>query len=507
VRFAYSLHRILCSFLMLKSIGLKLALPTALVGGLFFLIVRADSLSKSETEAVIAPKSEQKDSVWNSPDSVFQPYGDVVKGVLTFRGNPTRTYYGTGPLPLQAPRVRWAYPEKGSMCSVSYLRDKGDTWCGMGWTGQPAVFERDGRTLVAFGAFDKKVHLIDASTGRDVIRPLLTGDIIKGSPTVDPDGYPLIYLGSRDDNLRVISFDGDELKTLWSLNAYDVKPVLWDDDWDSSPVILKDYMLTGGENGHFHVVKLNRSYGKDGKVVVRPQLIANVPGWDQELLAVFPKPAVSIENSVAIYNNTVYFANSAGLLQGWDLTPIASGKPPERIYRMWLGDDTDASIVVDRDGFLYVAVEYELGNQRSQSVGQVLKIDPRVAGDRGIVWRHHVRTKKPDGFWATPALTSTHLIATTDSGKALGINIKSGKIDWSLNYGNQPLWSSPNVVDDKLLLATCDGMLDAYQLNGSNKPQKLWTMKAGRGCFEATAAVWRGRIYVGNRDGKFYGIW
>lgn len=492
---------------MLKSIGLKFVLPTVLVGGLSYLAVNVGSFSKSQTETATISKTEQIESVWHSADSVLKPYGDAVKGILTFRGNPTRTYYGTGPLPLQTPQVRWAYPEQGSMCSVSYLGDKGDTWCGMGWTGQPAVFERDGRTLVAFGAFDKKVHLIDASTGKDVITPLLTGDIIKGSPTVDPDGYPLMYIGSRDNNLRVISFDGDALKTLWSLNAYDVKPVLWDDDWDSSPVILKDYMLTGGENGHFHVVKLNRSYAKDGKVVVRPQLIANVQGWDQELLAVFPKPAVSIENSVAVYNNTVYFSNSAGLLQGWDLNPIEHGKPPKRIYRLWLGDDTDASIVVDRDGFLYVAVEYEIGNKRSHSVGQILKIDPRIEGDSGIVWRHHVRTKKPDGFWSTPALTTNHLIATTDSGDVLGIDINTGTIDWKIDYGNQPLWSSPNVVDNTLLLATCDGMLDAYKLNGSNKPTKIWGLKAGQGCFEATAAVWKGRIYIGNRDGKLYGIW
>ena len=183
-------------------------------------------------------------------------------------------------------------------------------WFGLDWAA--SGFECEGQTLLAFGGFDKKIHLLSAESGRDVRHPLLTGDIIKGSPTVDPDGYPLIYLGSRDNDLRVVSFDGDSLKTLWSLNAYDVTPVLWDDDWDSSPVVLRDYLLTGGENGHFHVVKLNRSYDGHGRVSVDPSLEFNVPGWDEELLSVFPKPAVSIENFVAIYENTIYFANSAG---------------------------------------------------------------------------------------------------------------------------------------------------------------------------------------------------
>ena len=62
-------------------------------------------------------------------------------------------------------------------------------WCGTGWTGQPAVFERDGRTWVAFGAYDRAVHFVDAATGQDILPPFPTGDIIKGSVTVDPDGF------------------------------------------------------------------------------------------------------------------------------------------------------------------------------------------------------------------------------------------------------------------------------------------------------------------------------
>ena len=489
------------------SIGVVLACTTAL-GFAFSEQLFPGVSAEAPPSMGDAPVVEQPiDSQWSSSEGVFRPYGSQVPGVLTFRGNPTRTFYGTGPIPSQAPQVRWTYPRTGVMCSISYLGEQGDQWCGMGWTGQPAVFERDGKTLLAFGGFDKKVHLLDAETGLDVATPLLTGDIIKGSPTVDPDGFPLIYVGSRDNNLRVVSFEGKSLKTLWSLNAYDVEPVLWDDDWDASPLVLKDYLLVGGENGHFHAVKLNRSYDKNGKVVVKPVLVANVRGWDEDLLKVFPKPAVSIENSVSIYGNTVYFANSAGLLQGWDLTPLDQGLPPKRVYRLWLGDDTDASIVQDSDGFLYVAVEYELGNQRSKDVGQILKINPRIPGDQGIVWRQHVRSKKPDGVWATPALTATHLIVPTDSGRVLGLNRRSGALDWSLDYGSQPLWSSPNVVDNTLVLATCGGSLDAYDLKGALMPQKRWSFKAGKGCFEASAAIWKGRTYIGNRDGKLYGIW
>ncbi|MCB1245642.1 MAG: hypothetical protein KDB69_00070, partial [Acidimicrobiia bacterium] len=33
-----------------------------------------------------------------TPDTVFKPWGDVV-GLTMWRGNPTRTFYGTGPIP------------------------------------------------------------------------------------------------------------------------------------------------------------------------------------------------------------------------------------------------------------------------------------------------------------------------------------------------------------------------------------------------------------------------
>src|SRR4029450_11015780 len=33
---------------------------------------------------------------WSYPAKVGQPFGTTVNGLLTFRGNPTRTFYGTG---------------------------------------------------------------------------------------------------------------------------------------------------------------------------------------------------------------------------------------------------------------------------------------------------------------------------------------------------------------------------------------------------------------------------
>ncbi len=263
---------------------------------------------------------------WVNPASAGRPWGDEVQGLLTFRGNPTRTYYGHGPVP-ENPEVLWTFPEGGGMCSVS----SGETWCGSGWTGQPAVWENeaDGRRWVAFGAYDAAVHFLDYDTGERLLPDFAVGDIIKGSVTVDPDGFPLLYTGSRDYYFRIIALDREEPVELWRWSAEAVAPTLWNNDWDGSALVIDDHLFEGGENSQFHIVKLNRGYDAEGKVTVAPELVFNTPGWDDEQLASLGDDEVSIENSVAISGDTVYFGNSGGLIQGWDIGGLAEGQTPD----------------------------------------------------------------------------------------------------------------------------------------------------------------------------------
>ncbi|MEZ5167326.1 MAG: hypothetical protein R2695_12870 [Acidimicrobiales bacterium] len=285
---------------------------------------------------------------WVDPASAGKPQSHVVAGLLTFRGNATRSWYGIGPVPDQ-PRVAWSYPRGDTMCGVSDPGTGPVTWCGTGWTGQPAVFERGDRTWAIFGAYDYAVHFVDAVTGDDILPPFPTDDIIKGSVSVDPDGYPLVYTGSRDNYLRVIAFDQDEPVELWRLSADAAGVRKWNNDWDGSPLVIDDYLFEGGENSVFHIVKLNRGYDGEGHVTVDPQLVFTAPGWDDDLIAAVGDN-VSIENSVAVSGDTVYFANSGGLVQGWDIGDLAVGGEPTRVFRYWVGDDTDASVVIDDEG-------------------------------------------------------------------------------------------------------------------------------------------------------------
>lgn len=442
---------------------------------------------------------------WVDPTSTGGAFPkSKVAGLVTFRGNPTRSYYGTGPMPKQ-PQVLWTYPKNNGLCGESSDTDGVQTWCGTGWNGQPSVWEYAGRTWVSFGAYDYGVHFVDAATGDPILQPLRTSDLAKGTVSVDPDGFPLLYHGSRDNYLRVIAFDRPEATVLWKLSAYDVKPQLWNDDWDGSPLVIDDYLFEGGENGHIHVVKLNRGYGPDGKVTVDPKLVWNAPSWDDELLGEITDRQVSVENSVAISGNTLYFANSGGLVQGWDISGLKDGRTPTRTFRYWAGDDIDASIVIDAEGFLYVASEYERHNARSTTIGQILKLDPRKSDDP-LVWsvKDQVSVGK-SGVWGTPGLYKDMLYVPTNGGELLGIERATGNVRWRKRLPG-PVWQSPVIVDDVLLEGDCSGVLHAFDVrNTAIDPPQLWSVQLS-GCIESTPAVWKGKIYVGARGGRFYAI-
>ncbi|MBA2725426.1 MAG: PQQ-binding-like beta-propeller repeat protein, partial [Actinobacteria bacterium] len=325
-----------------------------------------------------------------------------------------------------------------------------------------------------------------------------------------PDGYPLLYSGSRDDYFRILALDhGRTLHELWRLGADSAPNPVWNDDWDGSALIVGDYLLEGGENSWFYVVKLNRDYDDSGKVMVDPEIKMMVPGFDDELFAAIGDGSVSIENSVAFDDGVAYFSNGGGLVQGWDISDILRGGDRyDRVFRFWAGDDTDASIVIDDQGFLYVATELERFTNRSAEVGQLLKLDP-TKPKNPLVWGLPVPGHEGGigGMWGTPALYGAGLFITTNAGGVWAVDRATGEVRWKMDLPG-PTWSSPVIVDDTLLVGDCYGVLHAYDLGNdplAGKPRDLWRVQLS-GCIESTPAVWKGMVYVGDRGGVMNAI-
>jgi len=440
-------------------------------------------------------------------------YGDV-DGFLVFRGNPTRTFYGEGPVPRD-PSIAWSAPSE-RMCSVEGdLDDGGRIWCGIGWTGQVVLLDRGGDGIgdveVMVGGYDGSFHLFDAATGQRSRPAFRTGAMVKGTESLDPDGFPLAVVGSRDGFLRVVALDRALPTELWRLGRH--PQGVWNNDWDANPTILDDVLYAGGEDSWFRMWRLNRSYGPDGLVTVDPELLVEIPGFDDALFAKLGDTNVSIESSPAITADRVYWANSGGRVMGIDRLAALDGRVVIT-FDHWVGDDVDASIVVDREGMLIVAVEQERRLAAAEGMGQLLRLDPSRPADP-VLWRLDIPAVPgvagaDGGVWATPAVFGDVLYVPTNSGRLLTVDLHDGTV-LSNEFIGGPLWSSPAVVEEPggpawLVLATCARpSLRGYTLEDPAEPRLRWEV-AMPGCIEATPVVWRGSIYVGTRDGRLHAV-
>jgi hypothetical protein len=251
-------------------------------------------------------------------------------------------------------------------------------------------------------------------------------------------------------------------------------------------------------------VRLNRSYGPDGLVQVAPELVFTAPAWDDELLANLPDDRVSVENAVTMVGDIAYFTSSGGLVQGWDLSSLRTGEGEiTRTFRFWSGDDSDATIVADASGALYVGQEWDRRNERGQAIGQLLKIDPSMPDDP-VVWSIDDQIGDKSGTWSTPALWRDLVIWPTYTGPLYGIDRATGEIRWTILLPYDVM-SSPVVVDDVLMQADATGVIHAWDLTAEGTPVEIWSAQLPAN-IESTPALWNGRLYVGTRDGYFYAI-
>ena len=177
------------------------------------------------------------------------------------------------------------------------------------------------------------------------------------------------------------------------------------------------------------------------------------------------------------------------------------------MFRFWVGDDVDASVVLDSKGFLYVAAEYQRFNERSQEIGQLMKLDPKQPDDP-LVWSLDAREigfEGAGGSWSTPALYGPTVVFSTAAGRVLLVDRTSGEIRHELSVG-APSIASPVVVDGVLILGDCLGDLYAWDMADPGlEPPLLWKMDL-EGCIESTPAVWHGWLYLGTREGYLFGI-
>lgn len=453
-----------------------------------------------------------------------EPYS-VHEGVFTFRGGPARAGGAYGVIPREPHELRIAW-------QVRTGEGKAPWFGGAGWTGEPVLVrwpavmrhsmtklgplrQKDGFVEVIQGSLDGHVHFIDLETGKRSRPSLPTGNPIKGSVSLDPRGYPLLFVGQgipqgRPIGLRVFELIDD--REVFFLPGGDKEaPRRGWGAFDSSGLLNRatDTYVVGGENGLIYLMKLNTRFDPLALTLsVAPELARYRYRSPRQQF-------FGVENSLTVFENLAFFADNGGTLQAVDLRTMS----PRWTFEA--GDDTDATLALDFDEGaprLYTGTEVDKTGPRGKS--WLRKLDARtgdVLWQRAYACQGALAPKKIDaGVFATPTLGTGEVqdlvyfvlarCPGPEDGQLVALDKRTGEERWSYHLKHYS-WSTPTLLTDE------DGR--AWLLHsGIGGEVRLLEARTGRlvaslklpGDVEASPAVFDGRAVLATRGDRIYAI-
>lgn len=452
----------------------------------------------------------------------------ALEGVLTFRGGSLRQNGAYGSAALEARDFKVLWSRRIGAIDSGYTR-----WTGVGWTGQPvlvrwpedlrwgmnidAAFQsRDDLVEGIYGTLDGNIYFFEAGTGKPTRPPIKLGFPIKGSVSVDPRGYPLLYVGQgisrangRTGSIGWRVYSLIDQRELFFLDGRD--PLCPRDHGAFDGVCLvdgaADTAILGGENGLFYRIKLNTRFDREAmSVSVSPRVTAY-----RYRCALSGE--LGIENSVAAWGGYAWFADNSGLLTCLDLNAMAP------VWLLDTGDDTDASIALEPcdDGRLALYTVNQVDKQGREGRCTMRRVDAMT----GISdWSFSVKcTSDGDnggGGFASPLVGTGpygdyvyfNICRTEGGGTLFCLNKADGALVWQRDIATGS-WSSPVLVrrpDGTGVLvvanATGRGMLRMFDPASGKKLGGIQL----RGLIEGSPAVFDDTLVVGTRDCRIYGV-
>ena len=473
------------------------------------------------------------------PISFGDPAGYfALPGVSAFRGNNYRNSasYGTADVAKQTVSLEWTYDT---------VADSTTGWYGCGWTGQPLIVQWDAETRsrmnlypekqakeglveVIYAALDGHIYFLDLEDGQPTRDDIYVGMCFKGAGTLDPRGYPILYVGSGDASYTgkqprfyIISLMSGTI--LYEYGNDDPLAVRRDNDnwcaFDSSPLIdaETDTLIWPGENGILYTMKLNTVCNTEtGKVTVDP---------DNMVVTRYMTARSSEENywfgyeaSVNVVDGYLYVSENGGMFYCVDLNTM------ELIWAQDTKDDSNASPVFEPDGenggYIYTAPSLHW-TKDSDDTGTVslYKLNA-VTGE--IVWEKPYDVYTVDGVsggvQSSPLLGQAgttmegivvYSVSRTPSqwsGELVALDTETGEEVWTLSMDDYA-WSSPVAVYDASgngYVVICDFSGTVYFLDGATG-RTLDSLELD-GRVEASPAVYENMLVVGTRDEQICGI-
>lgn len=502
---------------------------------------------------IVEPPYSRENPIYMN-DPVF--YGSI-PGIFAFRGNNFRNCASFGYVTMYRGSLtqRWEFNEIGTLLASTLNFE----WSGVRWTGQPLVVEwpaavrqnmdmydsaKQQMTLteVIVAALDGKIYFFNLQNGEPTREPIDVGASIKGTPALDPRGYPLLYVGQTDNN-------GGKVFGMYIYSLLDGSLLYWYDgsedgayrsNWnafDSSPIVNAetDTLIWPCENGIIYTFDLHTAY-TGSNILVSPVVTGYKYMFNDNVGS-----HMGVESSIAVYGNYGYFVDNTMNLCCLDLNTL------EMVWTKVLGDDSDVTPVIDEeDGIPYVYIGTEVDNQGE--VGEycgaayIYKING-LTGEQ--VWQsseacytYNGNTSDSDqsggclgnpiigkgsisnlvifSFSMTNGLASGNKLVAYD--KDLGTEV------WEYNM-NIYSYSSPvdfYDADGNAYIIICDSIGQVHMIHAETgiadpKDRRITYIQTKRNlgledetasgvCIEASPVIYKGMMVVGTTSGSVFGI-
>lgn len=467
---------------------------------------------------------------FGSPEDYFS-----LPGIATFRGNHYRNggAYGTANMLQKQMDILWDFDTQ---------RLPGTTWSGSGWTGQPLIVtwdaatrsymdllpekkEKENLTEIIYATLDGHIYFLDLEDGSPTREALNIGLCFKGSGSLDPRGYPLLYVGAGDKNsvgekprMYIISLIDRQI--LYTYGNDDPLSQRTDNEhwcaFDSAPLVdaETDTLIWPGENGLLYTFRLNTQYA-DGVISVAP---------DAPVLTRYSTPRSNSEDhwlgyeaSASIVENYLYVSENGGMFYCVDLNTM------ELIWAQDTRDDSNASPVLERisetEGYLYTAPSLHwTKDDNDQGTISVYKLNA-ITGE--ILWETPFDVYTQEGV--SGGMQSTALLGqpgtslegmlivsisrtpNEGTGILVALDTATGQELWRYTT-DFFAWSTPTAVYTPegigyVLLGDSGGTLHLLDDSG----RLLQALKLN-GNIEASPAIYQDILILGTREKKIYGI-
>lgn len=476
----------------------------------------------------------------------------ALEGIIGFRGNNYRDAASWGAAQIAN--------ETLTLVSTKVTGATG-SWGGMAWTGQPLIVKwpdelrlqmttldeeyrtKEGFIEVIYASLSGYVYFMDLETGEKTRNPIDVGGPVKGTPSLDPRGYPILYVGQG------LQSDGDDQK---SKNMYfrafslitgeklmqvgaGVKDPFAYRSWqayDASPLIdaETDTLIYPGENGVIYVCDLNTNYD-----AATGTLTMDMEPKKAKYRYTSPQNEAAdtenggrwgIEGSPVAWRNYIFFTDNAGVLQCVDLNTLSP------VYARSVTDDSDVSMVLeeapeDQTIYLYTGCEYdELVRPSSDQIGPVFSGTAYARKLDGLtgetVWENMYEVQSGSdvdgGILASPVVgkdgttmeglviynVTMEVKGDTTTSRLIAVNKEDGTEVWSYDMAVEG-WSPSSPVpvytsDGKGYIVQCDRAGDVALIDGETGSEAAKLNVGEDDHFEATPAVYGNTIVVGSRN-------